>query len=560
MEPTPEERLRLLESRVADLEARVRRMSAQPPPVPAPAAPAQAGWIPVPTPAPMPPAQPVRVADPMLAVRWLARAGILVLALGVLFFLKLAYDNGWVPIAGRFAIGLLGGLALFAGGELMRQRRMDSAVAQVFAGGGAVIAYTTLYVGYALPHYRAALGLTRELDIVLLATVAAGLAAYAVAMNLQVLAGAAAALIHILVAPAGEFSTVGLVFVVALDAGFLLAAAWRGWSAIVATVLVGATIVQAVAALDPSIPWPLPVATAIVLSGLGCLAAQRAKDGKDLALLAAGLAAAGLFAIMGAAADRGEVPDAWAWSALLVGTASLVGALAWRRVAPVLGVAGGVLLMAWPFLAFTVPATKVLVLAALAAAAGATSFALRGGARTAVQGGALVAAAIGLAALMAMVAADEVPTPADQLQALGAAALCLGLGGALFAARRGRPGLDAVRIGALAVAAAAPLVAVPAVLDGWLIAVCWGAEALLAVVLGLLLRDGEVRTASFALFGVVLGRVFLVDLHELSLPARVLAFLVTGALLLAGAFLYARQRRGAQPPVAGTVPPSRPRP
>jgi uncharacterized membrane protein len=559
VEPTPEERLRLLERRVAQLEGQVRRLSAPP----KPAAPEPQDWIPVPAGQPLsPPAMPApraaaRPHDPMLAVRWLARAGILVLALGVVFFLKLAYDRGWVPIVGRFAIGLLGGSALFVGGELMRRRRMDSAVAQVFAGGGAVIAYTTLYVGYALPTYRAALGMTRELDILLLSLVAAGLAAYAVWRDLQALAGAAAALIHVLVAPAGEFTTVGLVFVVALDAGFLLAAAWRGWGAIVATVLVGATIVQGVAAVDPSVPWPLPIATAIVLSGLGSLAAHRAKGGQALAWFAAGLAPLSLFLIAGAAADRGHVPDAWAWSALLVGLASLVGALAWRRVAPVLGIAGGLLLMLWPFLEFTSPATQILVLAGLAGAAGVAGFAFRGGARLGVHAAATVAAGLSLTVLMGLSSAGEVAKPDEQAQAMGAAAICLALAATLFATRRGAPGTDPLRVGALVVAAAAPLIAVPVVLDGWLIAACWGAEALVAVVLGLLLGDGEVRTASFALFGVVLGRVFLIDLHELSLPARVLAFLATGALLLAGAFLYARQRRGGdrQPGPQRAAPP-----
>jgi uncharacterized membrane protein len=552
VEPTPEERLRLLERRVSELEGRMRRLAAQPPAQQQPA-PQQLAWIPIAqAQPPLAPPRPPRAADPMLAVRWLARAGILVLALGVLFFLKLAYDRGWVPIPGRFAIGLLGGLALFAGGELMRKRRMDSAVAQVFAGGGAVIAYTTLYVGYALPTYRAALGMTRELDIALLAVVAAGLAAYAVWRNLQFLAGAAAALIHVLVAPAGEFSTVGLVFVVALDAGFLLAAAWRGWSAIVATILLGATIVQVAAALDPAIPWPLPIATAVLLSGLGALAAHRAKQHRELSWFAAGLSPAGLFLILGAAADRGAVPDAWAWSALLVGLASLMAALAWRSVAPILGIAGGVLLAAWPFLHFDAPSTVVLVQAGLAAAAGAAGFAFQGRARMGVHIGALAMAAISLLALTAALAADEVPLPLDQAKALGAAGLCLALGAGLFAARQGRPGTDLLRIAGLAVAAAAPLVAVPVALDGWLIAACWGIEGLVAVVLGLLLNNAEVRTASFALFGLVLGRVFLVDLHELSLPARVLAFLATGALLLAGAFLYARQRRGGAQQPGGT--------
>jgi uncharacterized membrane protein len=547
--PTPEQRLRLLERRVSALEAKLATRPAL-------------EWTPVPDPAPgqPPSAQPQRLppmaasverkpADPMLAVRWLARAGILVLALGVLFFLKLAYDRGWVPIPGRFAIGILGGLVLFAMGELMRSRRMDSAVSQVFAGGGAVIAYTTLYVGYALPDYRAALGMTRDLDILLLATVSALLAGYAVARNLPVLAGVAVALIHVLVAPAGDFSTVGLVFVAALDIALLAAAAFRGWTSITALALVGATLVHVVAANLATVPWPLPVATALAIYGLGTVAAHRSKGERTASLLSAALAGAGMLLVAGAALSRGKVQDAWAWSALAVGLASLAGAVASRRLAPALAAVGAVLLLAWPFLMFATAATQILALALLAVAAALASMAFQGKTGAWVQGGALAACAVALLTLAAAVAADGLKLPIDQLQAVGGAALCLALGGFLFGALRGQPehGLP-IRILALAVAAAAPAAAIPVLLHGWLVAVAWAAEALVAVVLGLTLDDAEVRTASFALFGLVLARVFLVDLSQLSLPARVLAFLATGALLLAGAFLYARQRRS--PPQA----------
>src|SRR5206468_456454 len=111
---------------------------------------------------------PPRSWEARLGANWLARAGVLLLALGVVFFLRLAYSRGWVPIPGRFAIGCLGGLALWALGDALRGRRLDPAFAQVVAGGGAVILYVTLYCGFALHAYRAALGLSLPAELALL--------------------------------------------------------------------------------------------------------------------------------------------------------------------------------------------------------------------------------------------------------------------------------------------------------------------------------------------------------------------------------------------------------
>jgi uncharacterized membrane protein len=485
----------------------------------------------------------------MLAVRLLARAGILVLALGVVFFLKLAYDRGWVPIPGRFAIGLAGGALLFAGGELMRRRRMDSAVSQVFAGGGAVVAYITLYVGYALPEYRSALHMALGADIALLAVVSVLLAAYAFWMRLPVLAGVAAALGHILVAPAGEFTTLGLLFVAFLDIGFMLAAAQRGWSSLIGTVLLGATLVHGVAAILDTIAWQLPATTILAIDGLALLALHRAKGPSVLHPVLAGAAIASLFVVEALALHRGGLHDAEAWTALALGLAAVGLALATRPLAPGLGAAAAILLLAWPPLHFDENAQRALAYTAMALAAVSASMALRAG-RFWVQVAAIPASAFGM---LCVLAAMDPRIPGAQIGfATAAMALALLAGAALFHVHRGDADRGRVlRILGLGVAVGAAMLVVRVLAHGLPITIAWGAEALLVVVLGLVLRDGDLRVASFAMFGLVLVRVFGFDLNNLSLPARVLAFLATGALLLAGSFLYARQRRASADPGPG---------
>ncbi|HUR60777.1 MAG TPA: DUF2339 domain-containing protein [Candidatus Thermoplasmatota archaeon] len=552
--PRDEERLRQLEQRVRDLEARLGLPApgvpdSRAPPSAAGDAPGRKASVPlwkgVVEPAPQ---GARRARDPMLAVRLLARAGILVLALGVVFFLKLAYDRGWVPIPGRFAIGLAGGVLVFAGGELMRRRRMDSSVAQVFAGGGAVVAYVTLYIGYALPEYRAALGMALWADIALLALVSALLAAYAFWMRLPVLCGVAAALAHILVAPAGEFTTLGLLFVVFLDVGFLVVAATRGWSSLVGTVVVGATVVHAVAAVQAGIPWPLPAATVVAIAGLALLALQRAQPARPLLPALAFLAVTGVFAVEALAFERGGFDDAAGWIALAVGIAALALAMALPRLAPGLGAVALLLLLAWPPLQFDGAGLQALALAGMALAATSASLLLSKG-RTWVQGAALLSATF---ALLSVLASMVPRVPAGQVGlAATAMVLALAAGASVFRLHRAEAGQGRILRGlGLGVAMGSAILVVPVLVHGLPITLAWGAEALLLVVLGLLMRDGDLRTASFVMFGLVLVRVFAIDLNSLSLPARVLAFLATGALLLAGAFLYARQRRAHPDPPA----------
>jgi len=69
--------------------------------------------------------------------------------------------------------------------------------------------------------------------------------------------------------------------------------------------------------------------------------------------------------------------------------------------------------------------------------------------------------------------------------------------------------------------------------------------------LGLLwagLRGNErpLRLAGFALLAIAVGKVFLYDIAKLDQGYRVLSFVALGLLLLAGAYVYQRLRRGTK--------------
>jgi uncharacterized membrane protein len=53
---------------------------------------------------------------------WLNRIGILAILIGVSYFIKYAFDNGWIGPAGRIAVGLIAGIALVIWSEAFRKK------------------------------------------------------------------------------------------------------------------------------------------------------------------------------------------------------------------------------------------------------------------------------------------------------------------------------------------------------------------------------------------------------------------------------------------------------
>jgi uncharacterized membrane protein len=76
--------------------------------------------------------------------RVLLGAGALTLLLGIGFFIKYAFDNGWIGPTGRVAIGLLAGIATIAVGERFR-RGEQRVFAHAMTGLGGAILYLSLW-------------------------------------------------------------------------------------------------------------------------------------------------------------------------------------------------------------------------------------------------------------------------------------------------------------------------------------------------------------------------------------------------------------------------------
>src|SRR5262245_37914261 len=80
--------------------------------------------------------------------RWLQHVGMLVLVLGVAFFLRYAFDQGWLSPVIRVALGASAGVALLAGG--LRLSRSYRAYGLFLCGGGIAILYLSVYASLTL--------------------------------------------------------------------------------------------------------------------------------------------------------------------------------------------------------------------------------------------------------------------------------------------------------------------------------------------------------------------------------------------------------------------------
>ena len=146
-----------LSDRLAALEAAVVRLGGEqtiavPTPAivtetqtPAPAAAVTAPAADAPAAAAESPAEPdAEDFEQRIGSRWLLYAGIAAVVLGMSYFVKFAFDNGWVSEPLRVAIGVAIGLALVGGGMRLSARGL-AWFGQALAGGGILVLYLSTY-------------------------------------------------------------------------------------------------------------------------------------------------------------------------------------------------------------------------------------------------------------------------------------------------------------------------------------------------------------------------------------------------------------------------------
>ena len=214
-----------LERRVQALEAALRpAIATAPQPMPEPQ--------PEPEPAPPvveTPAAPAPVREPLEVIigrRWLALVAVALIAVATAFFLKYAFENGWIGETGRIALGVATGLAIVFTGH-NRYAKGWRYLSQVLTGGGVAILYLSTYGAFG--YYRL-IGPTAA--FVILAVLAAEAQAMAMlyrAPLVEILALAGGFLVPVLLSTGRDRYGVLFGYIGLLDAGMLAVVLVRDW-------------------------------------------------------------------------------------------------------------------------------------------------------------------------------------------------------------------------------------------------------------------------------------------------------------------------------------------
>jgi uncharacterized membrane protein len=310
---------------------------------------------------------------------WLLYAGVAAVVLGMSYFVKFAFDNGWISEPLRVTAGGVIGVALVGMGVRFRSRGL-ALFGQALAGGGIVVLYLSIYAAlhfYALVQPAPAFGL--------MATVTAGAAWLADRQRSQTLA--ALALVGgfatpLLVGGKADAQSVLFTYIAILIAGTAVVARRHAWPLLSAASYIG-TIVLVVVWFFSSYEADRWLRTELFLTVYVCLfgyllwALLRSGDRSPQAQLAAApLVIAPLSYHLASVALLNQHPGPWLVYLVLTTVAGLIVAqrsrAAWLRVVVLLlvGMPALVWLQSLPYPRWYAPAVvTVLALYALHLAA-----------------------------------------------------------------------------------------------------------------------------------------------------------------------------------------------
>jgi len=190
-----------------------------------------------------PPAEPLKTGGASLEVliggTWLNRIGALILLLGVGFFVKYSFDEGWISPTLRVLLGALTGAALIVGGEVSRRRDLKTFAVGLLGAGTATLYFSAFAAYYFYQLIPIAVAFALLSCVTLVSTV--------LAVHGNILAIAILTLIGGFWTPialsTGQNAQVALLtYVLILDAGFLICGALRRWESLRVLTLVGTAV------------------------------------------------------------------------------------------------------------------------------------------------------------------------------------------------------------------------------------------------------------------------------------------------------------------------------
>lgn len=167
-----------------------------------------------------------RAAEVRLGQKWLLIIGIIVMVLGVGYFLKYAFDQNWIGPLGRVAMAYAGGAACLAIGEHFRRKGL-AAFGLYLVGGGIAVLYFSGYAAFQVYHL---IGQPMAFGLMVAVTALAGLLALAHdVMWLAVLGIIGGFLTPVILSTKQDNQIALMTYMTILNSGILWIAAFKRW-------------------------------------------------------------------------------------------------------------------------------------------------------------------------------------------------------------------------------------------------------------------------------------------------------------------------------------------
>jgi|GEM_PF-1148971 len=176
--------------------------------------------------------------------RWLTLAGVVILFLSAAFFLKHAFDVGWIGPGVQVLFAVITGVVLLAVGEYFLRREMRP-LGQGLIGGGIMVLYAALFAAYSPDFYKEPVIESQKLTFVLMCIVTIVGMALAVrhdAISISFLAILGGMLTPILVSTGTDARDSLFSYLLLLDLGVLGVAFYKKWRALDILAFVGTVV------------------------------------------------------------------------------------------------------------------------------------------------------------------------------------------------------------------------------------------------------------------------------------------------------------------------------
>ncbi len=507
--------------------------------------------------------------------KWLLIVGIVIMVLGIGYFLKYSFDRNWIGPAGRVAMSYMAGIVCLGGGEYSR-RRLTRMFGLYITGGGIAVLYFSTFAAfqiYSLMSHVAAFGL-----MIMVTTLACSLSLFYDTKWLAVLGLIGGFLTPVILSTGVDNQVALMSYMVILNCGILAIAFFKRWAllnhlGLISTWLLFTAWYSEYYAMDKF--WP----TVVFLNIFFLIYAtapfvyyfvrERAEELTGFALTIPNSFVALVFAY----ATIGDYYSRPAVSVVTIAYTAVFAVMAsylYRKYSENLEPFILLLAKALVFLVITVPvlfSDHWITVFWVAQAAGVIWAALRLKNRWLYIGGLVLLAVATLKFLVydyheVFGLMEEVYfrwSYGEMMVERWLTSIVV-LAGLFIMARLTRGtelsrdvfrGLDTV---VLYTAFGVLLFAVLNIEVGAFfedkahqarfasISVLWALYSIGLMVLGFVYRNKVLRRVSIGLFAFTVGKVFLVDMSNVSTPFRIVSFIVLGVLLIGASYLYHRYK------------------